>query len=220
MKKRERLLTLKNIAAAIIAILILYCLTTSKQVTVRDNITEDVNKPIVTSYPYEVNEEYDMKVPLGKKMCAPRGMNYTTEIMPKTFGDDGNSIICEMKLTNLENVSGTWIYDAYLTTDKGNVETPEIIKEVGPYATETFRWQIQFMSGTNVFGCNIMVLQKASMEKCFYPEPITYKIVKGTRKVTRYRNETTYEIAKVTSEKIVNKSVNRIFSYTQPNFGW
>jgi hypothetical protein len=68
-----------------------------------------------------------------------------------------------MKLTNLENVSGTWIYDAYLTTDKGNVETPEIIKEVGPYATETFRWQIQFMSGTNVFGCNIMVLQKASM---------------------------------------------------------
>ncbi len=219
MKKRERLLTLKNIAAAVIAILILYCMTTSRQVTVRENVTDEVNKPIITSYPYEVNEEYDQKVPLGNKMCAPRGMNYTTEVLPKSFGSN-NSIICEMKLTNLENVSGTWIYDAYLTTDAGRVETPEIIKKVGPDATETFHWDIEFMAGTTVFGCNVFVLQQASMEKCFYPEPVTYKIVKATRKVTRYKNETTYEVVKVTSEKMVSKSVNRIFGYTQPNFGW
>lgn len=210
---------MKNIAAVIIAILILYCLTTSRIVTVKENVTESINKPITTSSPYQMNEEYDQKVPLGDKMCAPRGMNYTTDVLPKVFGAN-NTIICEMHLTNNENVSGTWIYDAYLTTDLGRVEVPEITKEVGPYATETFKWNIEFMAGASVFGCNIFVLQQASMPKCFYPEPVTYKIVKATRNVTRYRNETTFEVVKETTEKTVNNSVNRIFGYTQPNFGW
>lgn len=203
----------------IIAIIALFFLTSSKTVERMENVTETVSKAVVISEPYETTETYDEKIPLGDPVCKPRNMNYTTEFLPKSFAAN-NSVICSMRLTNNENVSGEWIFDAYLRTDEGRVEVPEIIKEVGPGKSEVFSWTIPFDKEATQLNCIIHVLAQPSMEKCFYPEPVTYMVKKRTRTVTKYRNHTEYKEVEETTEKLVNVSINRFFGYKQPNFGW
>lgn len=218
MKKRGKS-PVKKVIIVILAILVLYALTSSKQVTIKENVTEKFNKSVTTSYPFEISETYDDKVPFGTKECKPRSMNYTTQMLPKKVSEN-NSIVCEMNLTNNENEAGTWIFDAYLQTDLGKVEVPEIIKKVDPYSSAVYSWAIAVPKGAAQIDCVILVLVQASMEKCFYAEPITYMTVKKTRNVVRYRNITEQKIISETSEKTVNASVNKLFGYRQPDFGW
>jgi len=220
-RKSKRYKKLRSlIIKIIIAIAIIYVFTSAKKVTVLENVTYTIKEPYTIQEPYEVTEEYEEKVPFGSCRMKYVPMNYTVEMLEKTFGEN-NTVRCALKLTNNENVSGTWIYDAYLTTDFGRVEAPMQTKEVQPQQSVIFSWDIEFTPGTKMIACNIFVVSQPSMQKCFYPEPITWTTKKKTRTVTKYRNITQYREVQITNETAVNKTVNRFFGYEQSfDLGW
>ncbi|MEM4336763.1 MAG: hypothetical protein QXG86_02045 [Candidatus Woesearchaeota archaeon] len=203
-----------------IVVLIIYILTSAKEVTITEEQNYTVPQTKIVQEPYQVIEEYEEKEPYGTKFCVNRPMNFTTTT-DKKVGTRNNTIICELNLTNLEDIEGTWIYDAYLETFVGRAEAPEQAKTVGPYETVTYSWEIEMPPGAKGANCIIFVKTQPSMKKCFYPEPVTYRLVTKTRTVTKYRNVTKTEYITMTNTTTKTKYINKFFGYEQGYyFGW
>ena len=204
----------------IIVLAIIYIFTSARKVTVTEEQNLTVPQTKMMQEPYQVVEEYQEKEPYGTQFCVKRPMNFTTAT-DKKVGTRDDTLICELNLTNLEDVEGTWIYDAYLETFVGRAEAPEIIKTVDPHSTATYSWEIMVPPKAIGANCIIFVKSQPSTTKCFYPEPITYKLVTKTRTVTKYRNVTKTEDIVMTNTTTKTKYINRLFGYEQGfYFGW
>ena len=204
----------------IILLAVIYILTSAKKVTLKEENNITVTQTKVTQEPYQVVEEYDEKVPYGDKYCVNRPMNFTT-VTDKQVGSVNDSLVCILNLTNLEDQEGTWTYDAYIDAYSGRVSGGAITKSIDPHATVTFSWNIELPPGATGASCIVFMRALPSIQKCFYPEPITYRIVTKTRTVTKYRNLTEPESQNVTNVTTATKYVNRFFGYEQGYFfGW
>ena len=221
-KKKQAIANiLMFIIKIVIVLVIIYALTSAKKITVNEAQNLTIPQTKVVQEPYQVVEEYQEKEPYGTQYCVNRPMNFSAEILRQEVGSRNQTLLCAMNLTNLENVEGTWIYDAYLESFSGRAETPELSKTVDAGAIVTFSWEIELPP--NAIGANCVIFMKSlpSTKKCFYPEPITYRIVTKTRTVTKYRNVTTTEESAVTNMTTSTKFINRIFGYEQGfYFGW
>ncbi|MBW3022822.1 hypothetical protein KY308_01850 [Candidatus Woesearchaeota archaeon] len=209
------------IVKVLIVLAVIYVLTSAKEVTTKEEKNITVSNPTIVQEPYQVTEEYQEKVPYGDQYCVKRPMNFTITDVEKKIGTKDDTVICSMNLTNLENKEGTRIYDAYLETFTGRAEAPELSKTVDAGATVTYSWEIELPPGAVGANCIIFMKSLPSMTKCFYPEPITYRIVTKTRTITKYRNVTQTEESTVANVTTKTKYVNRFFGYEQGYyFGW
>jgi len=205
----------------VIVLAVIYILTSANKVATKEETNQTVPVTKTVQEPYQIVEEYQEREPYGTKFCVKRPMNFTMSEIDKEVGTRDNTLMCSVNLTNLEDESGTWIYDAYLESFAGRAEAPELSKTVDPGATATFSWEIQLPP--NAVGANCVVFMKTlpSMTKCFYPEPITYRLVTKTRTVTRYRNVTKTEDETMTNLTTKTRFYNRVFGYEQGfYFGW
>ena len=205
----------------VIVLALIYILTSARKVTVTEEKNITIPQTKVVQEPYQVVEEYQEKVPYGTQFCVNRPMNFTFSEIEKSVGSRNNTLVCSANLTNLEDVEGTWIYDAYLETFMGNAETPEVTKTVDPHSTVAFSFEIELPPKAVGGNCVIFAKTLPSMVKCYYPEPVTYRLVTKTRTVTKYRDVTKTEEMTSTNVTTSTKFVNKVFGYEQGfYFGW
>ena len=219
-KRKARPRAALGIGVALLILLLLWLLTSGVVLERRQNVSTRAVVPVVVAEPFNITEEYEEAMPLGPKVCAMRPMNHTVSVLPMRFGEN-NSVICEIELTNHEEVAGSWTYDAWLQTDLKRHYAPEQTKEVPGKTTVSFSWSIPFDPGVSALGCEFFVQAQPSTQKCFYPEPVTYKMVKRSRTVTVWRNVTRYQEVELVNETTSNRTVSRFFGYELPFYiGW
>lgn len=200
------------IAITILAIIFFFALGTKikintyvleKPITGEHKVIERVPYDAIETY--LVTEEYKDKIPFGRKDCADRAMNFTVEFNPVSATSKEKQFRCSLTITNLENASGNWSYNAQIMTPVQNFYNSPVRKEVRGNSKGTIEWFFDIRETVGAMNCNYLQESVPSMVKCFYAEPINYQTVTKTRTVERnktvvkykevekWTNETTYE---------------------------
>lgn len=226
-----------KILGILIILAVIYLITSSTPVTVKENQTVILEQPKTKNESCMIEKEvkvaYTVKVPYGPKDCfnAPyeseKELSILNRVEDNEEGESTYYMVCEYAVTNLEKKAGTWAYRGEFTRADGRVTDAEVIEEeIGPNETYIFRWRMEKEKYGTVVSCSPKKVESPVIEKCEYQEPITYKNEK------RYRNETRLvedpnckEVVEVDRQTVivereVQKCRNKIFGYTQPCLGY
>ncbi len=142
-----------------------------------------------TEEPYQVSEEYQDKEPYGKKTCSQKPVNFTATSLPRTVGEN-NSIICRLNVTNIDEANADWSFGAYYNQPSGRIQLADQNKSVKSGVSEIYEWSFKVTSVNAEDNCVMYATRSPTTQKCYYAEPITYKVVNKIRTVTKYKNTT------------------------------
>ncbi len=142
-----------------------------------------------TEEPYQVSEEYQDKEPYGKKTCSQKPVNFTATPLPRTVGEN-NSIICRLNVTNIDEANADWSFGAYYNQPSGRIQLADQNKSVKAGESETYEWTFKVSFVNPEDNCVMYATRSPTTQKCYYAEPITYKVVNKIRTITKYKNTT------------------------------
>ncbi len=221
----------KKITYAIIAIIVLFVLTSGKPyekvVPVTRTVTVTEPQAVVTEEPYTTIEYYQEKVPYGRKICQDELYNFTRFSFNRTFvtiETDGTSNLytnCSIKVMNNENVSGDFALHALFFLSGGrSYASPDLTLSIPANDFAEFSFLHKMANLQDEATCQIINAKLPSLYKCKYLEPVAYSVVEKARTVNKTRNVSV--VQNVTSKKQVTEyvnrtySINRFFGYSQP----
>ncbi len=172
--------------------------TVKEPITGKHTVLERV--PYTDYEPYYVTEEYEDKVPFGKRDCAPRAMDFTVTQHPAVI-TASNEVQCRVTVKNLENATGEWSYTSQLTSLRENYPNYPKSIQIAPLTERDIIWTFEVNELLVDLNCKYYQESIPSMVKCFYAEPINYMIVKKTRTVERNKTVTKYrDVERITNE--------------------
>ncbi len=221
-KKEDKSEGTKNasmfIAITILAIIFFFALGTKikintyvleKPITGEHKVTEKVPYDAIETY--FVTEEYKDQIPFGRKDCADRAMNFTVKFNGVSATSKDKEFKCSLTITNLENVSGNWTYNAQIITPVQNFYNAPVKKEIIGNSQGTLEWTFDIRETVGTMNCNYLQESVPSMIKCFYAEPINYQTVTKTRTVERNKTVVKYkEIERLTNETTYENTTKKM----------
>ncbi len=221
----------KKIAYAIIAIVVLFVLTSGKPYTkvVPVTHTTTVTEPaaVVTEESYTTVEYYEEKVPYGRKICQDTNYLFNRTDANRTFvvSEIGGApqwyTNCSITVINYENASGDFTLHAvfFLSGGRSYASPPQTLSVPGNGQT-TFSFLHKMSDLEDKATCQYVNGELPTLYKCGYLEPVAYATTEKARTVTKLRNVSV--VQNVTSKKQVTEyvnrtySINRFFGYSQP----
>lgn len=230
-EKKPQLSLKKKVTYAIIAVVVLFVLTSGEPYTkvVPKIHTKMVSEPgaVVTEDPYTTVEYYQEKVPYGRKICEDDTYNFTRTDANRTFVISEESgkpqwyTNCSIKVTNYENVSGDFTLHALFFLSGGrSYASPDLTISVPANGVSDFTFLHKMSDLEDKATCQILNVELPTLYKCRFAEPIAYAVTEKARTVTKLRNVSVVQNVSSKSKvtEYINRtySINRFFGYSQP----